>query len=151
MSEAGGGPFFEKNGLLFLPTNEVVETTKRLADAKPIIQALAQDPNLRGLTTALNYGLLGVRMKQFPLDDLAGTLNMVSDTFDAVIADRPASFSWRAMLNGAPARRASGAGLSRSGRCSTLPRCCRESRHRRDPAGRDRTWTSLRISGDMCG
>ena len=41
-------------------------------------------------------------MKRFPLDNLAGTLNMVSDTFDSVIADRPASFSWRAMLNGAP-------------------------------------------------
>ena len=80
-----------------------METTKRLADAKPIIQTLAQDGNLRGLSTALNYGLLGVRTKRFPLDNLAGTLNMVSDTFDSVIADRPASFSWRAMLNGAPA------------------------------------------------
>jgi hopanoid biosynthesis associated RND transporter like protein HpnN len=102
ISEAGGGPFFEKNGLLFLPASEVAETTKKLAEAKPILQALAQDSNLRGLTTALNYGLIGVRVKKFPLDDLAGTLNMVSDTLDAVIAGRPASFSWRAMLNGAP-------------------------------------------------
>src|SRR4051812_21471836 len=34
ISEAGGGPFFEKNGLLFLPANEVVETTKKLGEAK---------------------------------------------------------------------------------------------------------------------
>src|SRR5713226_3878503 len=59
--EAGGGPFFQKNGLLFLPTPEVV--------------ALA---------------------------NLSGTLNMVSDTLDEAIAGRPASFSWRAMLNGRP-------------------------------------------------
>ena len=30
ISEAGGGPFFQKNGLLFLPTQEVVEITKKL-------------------------------------------------------------------------------------------------------------------------
>ncbi len=100
--EAGGGPFFQKNGLLFLPTQEVVETAKKLGDAKPLIQALAQDPNLRGLTTTLNYGLIGARMKHYTLDDLAGTLNMVSDTLDEAIAGRPASFSWRAMLNGRP-------------------------------------------------
>ena len=100
--EAGGGPFFQKNGLLFLPTEEVVDITKKLGEAKPIIQALAQDANLRGLTTALNYGLIGARMKHYTLDDLSGTLNMVSDTLDEVIAGRPASFSWRAMLNGRP-------------------------------------------------
>src|SRR6516225_7564566 len=86
--EAGGGPFFQKNGLLFLPTEEVVTLTKKLGEAKPVIQTLAQDSNLRGLTTALNYGLIGVRMNQ--------------DTLDEVIAGRPASFSWRAMLNGRP-------------------------------------------------
>jgi uncharacterized protein len=100
--EAGGGAFFQKNGLLFPPTQEVVETTKKLGDAKALIQALAQDPNLRGLTTALNYGLIGARMNHYSLDDLSGTLNMVSDTLDAVLVGRPASFSWRAMLNGRP-------------------------------------------------
>src|SRR6516162_7883743 len=57
VSEAGGGPFFQKNGLLFLPMQEVQETTKRLGQAKSIIAALAQDSNLRGLVSALNYGL----------------------------------------------------------------------------------------------
>jgi uncharacterized protein len=98
--EGGGGPFFQKNGLLFLPTQEVIGTTKKLGEAKALIQALAQDPNLRGLTTAINYGLIGARMNHYTLDDLAGTLNMASDTLDAVTADRWASFSWRAMLNG---------------------------------------------------
>src|SRR5499427_8959904 len=101
--EAGGGPFFQKNGLLFLPTEEVVGLTKKLGEAKPIIQTLAQDSNLRGLTTALNYGLIGARMGHYTLDDFSGTLNMVSDTLDEAIAGRTASFSWRAMLNGRPA------------------------------------------------
>ncbi|HEY6994988.1 MAG TPA: MMPL family transporter [Xanthobacteraceae bacterium] len=101
--EAGGGPFFQKNGLLFLPTQEMVALTKKLGDAKPIIQTLAQDPNLRGLTTALNYGLIGARMKHYTLDDFSGTMNLVSDTLDEAIRGHPASFSWRAMLNGRPA------------------------------------------------
>ena len=100
--EAGGGPFFQKNGLLFLPTQEVVGLTKKLGEAKPLIQTLAQDSNLRGLTTALNYGLIGARMNHYTLDDLSGTLNMVSDTLDEAIAGQRASFSWRAMLNGRP-------------------------------------------------
>ncbi|MFL6798902.1 MAG: MMPL family transporter [Xanthobacteraceae bacterium] len=102
VSEAGGGPFFQKNGLLFLPTQEVVGVAKKLGEAKPVIQALAQDSNLRGVTTALNYGLIGVRMNQYTLDDLSGTLNMAAETLDEVLAGRPASFSWRAMLNGRP-------------------------------------------------
>src|SRR5262249_59250477 len=94
--EAGGGPFFQKNGVLFLPTEEVAGLTKKLAEAKPLIQTLAQDSNLRGLTTALNYGLIGARMNRYTLDDLSGTLNMVSDTLDEAIAGHFASFSWRA-------------------------------------------------------
>src|SRR6266566_6111410 len=89
--EAGGGPFFQKNGLLFLPTQEVAGVAKKLSEAKPVIQPLAQDSNLRGLTTALNYGLIGARMNQFTLDNLSGTLNMVSDTLDEAIAGRAAS------------------------------------------------------------
>jgi hopanoid biosynthesis associated RND transporter like protein HpnN len=100
--EAGGGPFFQKNGLLFLPTPEVVSLTKKLGEAKPVIQTLAQDSNLRGLTTALNYGLIGARMNQYTLDNFSGTLNMVADTLEESIAGRSASFSWRAMLNGRP-------------------------------------------------
>jgi hopanoid biosynthesis associated RND transporter like protein HpnN len=98
----GGGEFFQRNGLLFLPTQEVVDLAKKLGEAKPLIQALAQDSNLRGLMTTLNYALIGVRMKHFTLDDLGKTLNLASDTLEAAIAGRPASFSWRAMLQGAP-------------------------------------------------
>ncbi len=102
VNEAGGGPFFLQNGLLFAPTQRVTELTKKLGEAKPLLQALAQDSNLRGLVTALNYGLIGVRMNNYPLDDLAGTMNMVADTLDGAIAGQRASFSWRAMLNGRP-------------------------------------------------
>ena len=119
--EAGGGPFFQKNGLLFPPIQEVVGVTKKLGEAKPIIQALAQDPNLRGLTTALNYGLIGARMNHYTLDDLSGTLNMVSDTLDEVIAGRPRASPGARCSTAAPRMRASVGASSISGRCSTIP------------------------------
>src|SRR5262249_15745250 len=53
--EAGGGPFFQKNGLLFLPTQEGVALTQKLGEAKPLIPTLAQDSSLRGPTTLLYY------------------------------------------------------------------------------------------------
>jgi hopanoid biosynthesis associated RND transporter like protein HpnN len=102
VAEAGGGPFFQQNGLLFAPAQNVAQLTKKLGEARPLIQALAQDGNLRGLTMALNYGLIGVRMKHYSLDDLSGTLSMVADTVENVLAGEPASFSWRAMLDGRP-------------------------------------------------
>ncbi len=120
--EAGGGPFFQKNGLLFLPTEDVVTTTKKLGEAKPVIQSLAQDPNLRGLTTALNYGLIGARMNHYALDDLAKTLNMVADTMDEAIAGRPPASPGARCSTAGRRHRASSAVSSRSGRCSITAR-----------------------------
>jgi len=42
--EAGGGPFFQKNGLLFLPTQEVAGVTKKLGEAKPVLQSWRRIP-----------------------------------------------------------------------------------------------------------
>jgi hypothetical protein len=38
------GPFFEQNGLLFLPTEEVARITAGLAQAKPLLQRSAPIP-----------------------------------------------------------------------------------------------------------
>ena len=43
--ERGGGPFFQKNGLLFLPDRGGGRATKKLGEAKPVIQVAG--PGLR--------------------------------------------------------------------------------------------------------
>jgi predicted RND superfamily exporter protein len=42
--------FFFRNGLLFLPAREVERISKKLDETEPLVQILATDPSLRGLT-----------------------------------------------------------------------------------------------------
>jgi hopanoid biosynthesis associated RND transporter like protein HpnN len=102
VSEPGSGPFFERNGLLFLPDAQVARVTGELRSANPFIGALAADPSLRGSLGALSLALTGVEFGQLKLDDLVVPLDMASDTADAVLAGRPASFSWRALADRKP-------------------------------------------------
>ena len=95
-----GGPFFDHNGLLYLPTSEVARLADGLVQAAPLLQTLAADPSLRGALGALSLGLMGVQYGQIQLDDLAWPLAMASDTVEDALAGRPVSFSWRALANG---------------------------------------------------
>ncbi len=48
------GSFFERNGLLFLPTEEVRRVADGLTRADALIETLAADPSLRGTLDALS-------------------------------------------------------------------------------------------------
>src|SRR5205823_9566894 len=48
------GSFFERNGLLFLSTEEVVRVTDGLTRADALLETLAADPSLRGTLDALS-------------------------------------------------------------------------------------------------
>ena len=78
------GPFFEQNGLLFLPTDEVARITGGLVQAKPLIQTLSTDPSLRGSLDALSFGLMGVAGGMIKLDDLAWPMTRAADTAEEV-------------------------------------------------------------------
>ncbi len=64
----GSGEFFEKNGLLFLPVAEVGQLTGQFESAAPLIEIMAGDPSIRGLTGALETGLAGVKRGKVKLD-----------------------------------------------------------------------------------
>lgn len=98
--EPGGGDFFARNALMFLPAQEVQRTAKGIVDAEPIIGTLAQDPSLRGELDALTLGIMGVRRGELKLDDLTKPLTTVSDTLDDILARKGATFSWRALASG---------------------------------------------------
>ena len=95
-----GGNFFARNGLLYLPTDEVARVTGGLTRANALLETLASDPSLRGTLDALSLGITGVRLGELNLDDMTRPMTMAADTAENVLAGRPASFSWRALAGG---------------------------------------------------
>jgi hypothetical protein len=102
VSQPGGSPFFTQNGLLFLPTEELAGITKSLTRAAPLVRALVTDPSLRGVAGMVGFALAGVNSGQLTLDQTARAFNMAAEPVENVLADRPATFSWRELLSGMP-------------------------------------------------
>jgi len=100
VDDVGGSEFFARNGLLYRPTEDVASFAKGLGQAAPLIGTLVGDPSLRGLTRTLSLGLIGVQNKMVTLDALTRPLSMSSTTLENVLAGRPASLSWQAMVSG---------------------------------------------------
>src|ERR1700730_710354 len=96
------GDFFERNGLLFLPADQVARTSSALIEAEPMLRTLAGDPSLRGAGTALSYAASGVELGRLNLDALTWPLTLASDTLDKVLAGQNANFSWVVLVEGRP-------------------------------------------------
>jgi hopanoid biosynthesis associated RND transporter like protein HpnN len=98
-----GGPFFEREGLLLLPLDQVRATTNGLVRATPLLAQVAADPSLRGVLSALSNMLAGIRHGQGTLHDIEPMTGALADAFEKVLAGRPAFFSWQTVIGGAPA------------------------------------------------
>jgi hopanoid biosynthesis associated RND transporter like protein HpnN len=102
MQQLGWGEFFEKNGLLFLPTQELAELTGQFESAAPLIEIMAGDPSIRGLTGALETGLAGVRRGEVKLDNTARPFSQIAQTVEDVLNKGKADFSWRELTSKTP-------------------------------------------------
>lgn len=94
------GPFFDKNGLLFLSPEELTRTTEQLIRQQGFLGPLAEDPSLRGLMRVLALGAQGARSGQTSLDELAAPMRALNDTLESVLAGQPARLSWQLLLSG---------------------------------------------------
>jgi hopanoid biosynthesis associated RND transporter like protein HpnN len=94
--------FFQKNGLLFLPKEEVAKVTGQFASAAPLIEIMTGDPSLRGLTGALETGLAGVKRGEIKLDSTAAPFSMIAQSVESVLKTGSGTFSWRELANGKP-------------------------------------------------
>ena len=95
-----GGPFFERNGLLFLSEQEVKETMTKLVDAQPFLGALTSDPSLRGVMDALSTAMLGVQHGQAKLSDIDAPMNAFAETLEKAEKGQTAFLSWRKLFTG---------------------------------------------------
>ncbi|KAA2212503.1 MMPL family transporter [Teichococcus oryzae] len=98
-----GGEFFDRNGLLLLPLEQVRATTERLVQAQPLLGPLAADPSLRGIFTTFTTALQGVIQGRAELADLRPALEALAAPLEAAAAGRAAFFSWQALMGAGPA------------------------------------------------
>jgi hypothetical protein len=95
-------PFFRRNGLLFLPPDQVAHFTEQLGNAQPLLSGLVRDPTLRGLVQTLVSILDYAKQGYVSYDDMARPLNLAADTLEGVAQGHPVEFSWRTLLRGDP-------------------------------------------------
>src|SRR6202023_2433583 len=95
----GSGEFFDKNGLLFLPVADVGRVTGQFESAAPLIEIMAGDPSIRGLTGALETGLAGVKRGEVKLDNTARPFNLIAQTVEDINNKGTATFSWRELTS----------------------------------------------------
>jgi uncharacterized protein len=103
-------PFFAREALLFLSTDQVAATAGQLQQSAPLIRVMAGDPSLRGLSQALSFGLQAAQQGaqqngqngEGGLAPLAALLNQAAATLDALLAGKAGYFSWREVVSGKP-------------------------------------------------
>lgn len=100
VSVPGGGPFFARNGLLYLTVAQLEELSDRLAQVQPFLAELQRDPSLAGIAGLLRQALAEQRAGHGVDLDLAGALDRVSTALEAAVDGRPAPDPWSEALLG---------------------------------------------------
>ena len=98
--EPEGGPYFRREGLLFLSVADVQAFCDQVIGAQPLIGTLAADPSLRGVFGAIDLMAEGASRGEIDANGLAAPLAAVADAIDAALAGRFAPLSWQTMLSG---------------------------------------------------
>lgn len=97
IARPGSGPYFEREGLLFLDPAELAELGDRLAAAQPLLAEMAREPNLRGLDALLET--IAANPEAASGAELAALLDRMATTVRAVGEGRPRSLSWQALFS----------------------------------------------------
>ncbi len=95
-----GGPFFAKNGILYLSTAEVQSVADQMIAAQPLIGTVNADPTARGLMTSLGLALEGVKQGEMPIAEFAHSLGPITAAIRAGLAGKPALIAWENLLTG---------------------------------------------------
>jgi hypothetical protein len=95
-----GGPFFDRNGFLFLPTDELQGVSDQLVAAQPLIGSLAHDPSLRGLFDTLGLFVQGMGTDQEAIARFNPTLATIAEAIEGALQGQPKPLSWQHLMTG---------------------------------------------------
>ncbi len=97
--EPEGGPFFRREGVLFLPLADVQAFCDQVIAAQPMIGTLAADPSLRGIFDAIDLLAKGAAHGDVGTAAIAGPLAAVTEAVEAALKGSYAPLSWQNMLS----------------------------------------------------
>ncbi|WP_407164502.1 MMPL family transporter [Bradyrhizobium sp. ORS 111] len=100
VAQPDSGDFFGRNQLLLGSTSDVRQTIAGLTQAEPLLSQLSRDPSLRGVMNVLSFAADQVRHGQLTLEQLKWPLTLAAETLNDVLSGKPASFSWKELLQG---------------------------------------------------
>ncbi len=95
-----GGPFFERNGLLFMSEPCVRDMMDKIVQAQPFLGALASDPSLRGVMDSLSTAMLGVEHGDAKLSQVDAPISAFGRTLETTNKGQFAFLSWRSLFSG---------------------------------------------------
>lgn len=96
----GGGPYFRKNGLLYLELDELEDLADRLASVQPFLAEIARDASAAGISDLLAKAVAAARDGTDVGLDLAAALDRVRIAVDAAAQDRGSPDPWGDALIG---------------------------------------------------
>ncbi len=92
-TNSSAADFFARNGLLFVPQDNLKKSLDGLVQGSALITDLGQDPSLRGLVSVIEDILIGVNQHKVELDATAPVFKRSAQVAADVLAGKPASFS----------------------------------------------------------
>ena len=96
----GSGPFFDRNGLLYLGVDDLELLADRLARAQPLLAELARDPTLPRLLELLARAVREQELSPVPDDELQEVLERVTHALDRSVAGSAPPLAWDGWLLG---------------------------------------------------
>ncbi len=92
----GNGPFFETNGVLYLPEAEVKRLAGDIKQMAPLFNAMTLQPDLAGIDDLFKQIAPVVEIGEAP-DDVATLLDAISQTVQAARQGRPKPLNWETL------------------------------------------------------
>lgn len=117
------GPFFEREGLLLLPLDQVRTAMAGLGQMAPFLALLNADPSLRGVVAAMATAAQGVQSEQGSLDSIGPMVGALADAIEKTVAGQPAYFPGRPSSPERRPKRAYRGASYWSNRCWTMRSC----------------------------
>ena len=98
--EPGAGAFFQKNGLLYLNTDELERLGDRLSAAQPFLALLSKDLSIRGLFEVVEKALEQEDLSEAQDRTLALLLDGMSNAFGSAVHGTVYQMSWEGLTLG---------------------------------------------------